>query len=133
MSLDAAKGIFEVKGKQFELYSLTMGSHQSVDESNRPNATAKFVNATVVVRSNENSPIIFEWAHHHNQKNDCTVTTRIPEEDQSDNQIEWKQAFCVGHTLMFNHESTMLLQFVLTAEKTTINGFEVDQRWQGKA
>jgi hypothetical protein len=129
MSLENAKGVFEVKGKQFELVSFTMGTSQATDGNNRPSATPVQTMPVIVVKSNENSSTLIEWAAHHNMKCDCSIKTRKPEEDQTERTIEFQQAFCVQLTTHFTSDTTMMEHFVISAEKTTIDGFELDQRW----
>jgi Hemolysin coregulated protein Hcp (TssD) len=129
MSLDTAKGIFTAQGKQFEIRNFTTSVTQATDERERPSATPCLRQTTLTLVSNANSDLLIAWAISHNQKIDCTIETRQPEEDQTERKIDLLQAFCVAHSTIFDSNSTMLEHIVLTCEEMTNNGVTINSRW----
>jgi Hemolysin coregulated protein Hcp (TssD) len=129
MSIDTAKGVFTAQGKQFEVRNFQTSVTQATDDRERPSATPVLRQTTITLVSNENADMIIAWAISHNQKIDCTIETRKPEEDQTERKIEFKQAFCTSHATVFDSNSTMLEVITITCEEMTNNGVTINSRW----
>ena len=126
----AFRAKLQFEGKDYDVLDCNYSFRRDVDAKGRPSSNVYGGNVYVTVESTEDTKIIAQMVNQF-KPNSGTVTFNKGDEEAKLKELKWEN----GYIIKYNEEldvvgrEPMQISFVVSAEKITVEGAEVDHKW----
>ncbi|MDR0796406.1 MAG: type VI secretion system needle protein Hcp [Tannerella sp.] len=118
------------EGKEYDVLDCNYSFRRDVDAKGRPSSSVYGGNIYVTVESTDDTKIIAQMV---NQFKTCggTITFNKGEEEAKMKELKWENGYIIHYdeSLDIVGREPMQISFVVSAEKITVEGAEVDHKW----
>ena len=126
----AFRAKLQFEGKDYDVLDCNYSFRRDVDAKGRPSSNVYGGNVYVTVESTEDTKIIAQMVNQF-KPNSGTVTFNKGDEEAKLKEVKWEN----GYIIKYNEEldvvgrEPMQISFVVSAEKISVEGAEVDHKW----
>ena len=126
----AFRAKLQFEGKDYDVLDCNYSFRRDVDAKGRPSSNVYGGNVYVTVESTDDTKIIAQMVNQF-KPNSGTVTFNKGDEEAKLKEVKWEN----GYIIKFNEEldvvgrEPMQISFVVSAEKISVEGAEVDHKW----
>jgi len=126
----AFRAKLQFEGKDYDVLDCNYSFRRDVDAKGRPSSNVYGGNVYVTVESTDDTKIIAQMVNQF-KPNSGTVTFNKGDEEAKLKELKWEN----GYIIKYNEEldvvgrEPMQISFVVSAEKITVEGAEVDHKW----
>ena len=126
----AFRAKLQFEGKDYDVLDCNYSFRRDVDAKGRPSSNVYGGNVYVTVESTDDTKIIAQMVNQF-KPNSGTVTFNKGDEEAKLKEVKWEN----GYIIKYNEEldvvgrEPMQISFVVSAEKITVEGAEVDHKW----
>jgi len=126
----AFRAKLQFEGKDYDVLDCNYSFRRDVDAKGRPSSNVYGGNVYVTVESTDDTKIIAQMVNQF-KPNSGTVTFNKGDEEAKLKEVKWEN----GYIIKYNEEldvvgrEPMQISFVVSAEKISVEGAEVDHKW----
>jgi len=126
----AFRAKLQFEGKEYDVLDCNYSFRRDVDAKGRPSSNVYGGNVYVTVESTDDTKIIAQMVNQF-KPNSGTVTFNKGDEEAKLKEVKWEN----GYIIKYNEEldvvgrEPMQISFVVSAEKISVEGAEVDHKW----
>jgi len=126
----AFRAKLQFEGKEYDVLDCNYSFRRDVDAKGRPSSNVYGGNVYVTVESTDDTKILAQMVNQF-KPNSGTVTFNKGDEEAKMKEVKWQN----GYIIKYNEEldvvgrEPMQISFVISAEKISVEGAEVDHKW----
>jgi hypothetical protein len=126
----AFRAKLQFEGKEYDVLDCNYSFRRDVDLKGRPSSNVYGGNIYVTVESTDDTKIIAQMVNQF-KPNSGTVTFNKGDEEAKMKELKWQNGYIINYNeaLDVADKEPMQISFVVSAEKITVEGAEVDHKW----
>jgi hypothetical protein len=126
----AFRAKLQFEGKEYDVLDCNYSFCRDVDAKGRPSSSVYGGNIYVSVESTEDTKIIAQMVNQF-KPNSGTVTFNKGDEEGKLKELKWESGYLINYdeSLDIVGKEPMKISFVVSAEKISVEGAEVDHKW----
>lgn len=126
----AFRAKLKFEGKEYDVLQCNYSFRRDVDLKGRPSSNVYGGNIYLEVESTDDTKIIAQMVNQF-KPNKGTVTFNKGDEEAKMKELSWENGYVIKYneSLDVIGREPMKIVFAVSAEKVTIEGAEVDQKW----
>lgn len=126
----AFRANLKFEGQEYDVLECSYSFRRDVDLKGRPSSNVYGGNIYVEIEATEDTKIVSQMV---NQFKPCsgTITFNKGDEDAKMKEVTWENGYVIKYTesLDVTGKEPMKIDFVISAEKISVEGTEVDHKW----
>jgi hypothetical protein len=126
----AFRAKLQFEGKEYDVLDCNYSFRRDVDLKGRPSSNVYGGNIYVTVESTDDTNIIAQMVNQF-KPNTGTVTFNKGEEEAKMKELKWENGYIIKYneSLDVTGREPMQISIVVSAEKISVEGAEVDHKW----
>jgi hypothetical protein len=126
----AFRAKLQFEGKEYDVLDCNYSFRRDVDLKGRPSSSVYGGNIYVTVESTDDTKIIAQMVNQF-KPNSGTVTFNKGDEEAKMKEVKWTNGYIINYneSLDIASREPMQISFVVSAEKISVEGAEVDHKW----
>ena len=126
----AFRSKLQFEGKEYDVLDCNYSFCRDVDAKGRPASSVYGGNIYCTVESTDDTKIIAQMVNQF-KPNSGTVTFNKGDEEAKMKELKWENGYIINYNESLDTvgREPMKISFVISAEKITVEGAEVDHKW----